>query len=103
MTTTPLYSAHQRSIVRPIALLLAVAGAGYVAGAFFHGTAPLRGGSAALVQSVQASEPRDPLSANDTVPPADAIDGVQSDRERMSQPRECDVAKGISIACVFMD
>ena len=101
--TTRAYSAHRRSVVRPVALLLAVAGAGYVAGAFFHGTAPLRGGSAAFVQSVQASEPRGPLSARGTDLPADAIDRVQSDRERMSQPRECDVAKGISIACVFMD
>ena len=32
--TTRVYSAHRRSIVRPIALVLAVAGAGYVAGAF---------------------------------------------------------------------
>jgi len=101
--TTPIYSVHRKSIVRPIALMLAVAGAGYVAGAFFHATALLRGGSAALVQSVQAAEPRDPLSANGTVQPADAIDWVQSGRERMSQPRECDVAKGISTACVFMD
>jgi hypothetical protein len=101
--TTRMYSAHRRSVVRPIALLLAVAGAGYVAGAFFHGTAPLRGGSAALVQLAQASEPRDPLSANGTVAPTDAIDWVQSDRERILQPCECDVAKGISTACVFMD
>ena len=101
--TTRMYSADRRSVVRPIALLLAVAGAGYVAGAFVHGTAPLRGGSAALIQSVQASEPRDPLSANGVVAPTGAIDRVQSDGERMSQPRECDVAKGISTACVFMD
>jgi hypothetical protein len=101
--TTRMYSAHRGSVVRPIAILLAVAGAGYVAGAFFDGTAPLRGGSAALVQSAQASEPRDPLSANGTVAPTDAIDWVQSDRERILQPCECDVAKGISTACVFMD
>ena len=101
--TTRMDSTHRRSVMRPIALLLAVAGAGYVAEAFFHGTAPLRGGSAAFVQSVQASEPRDPRPANGTVPPADGIDRFQSDRERMSQPRECDAAKGISIACVFMD
>lgn len=101
--TTRMYSAHRRSVVRPIALLLAVAGAGYAAGAFFHGTAPLRGGSAALVQSVQASEPRVPLSANGAVAPTGAIEWAQPDRERMSQPRECDVAKGISTACVFMD
>ena len=101
--TTPLYSAHRRSVMRPIALVLAVAGAGYVAGAFFHGTAPLLGGSAAVVRSVQAAESRGPLVARGAAPPAGAIDWVQSDREGMSQPRECDMAKGISAACVFMD
>ena len=101
--TTRMYSAHRRSVVRPIALLLAVAGAGYVAGAFFHGTAPLRGGSAALVQSVQAAEPRDPLPASGAVRPANAVDRSRFDREGFSEPRECDLAKGISTACLFMD
>lgn len=101
--TTAMYPAHRRSIVRAIALMLAVSGAAYVAGAFFHGTAPLRGESAAFVQSVQAAEPQDPLPASGTVPSVYAIDWGRSDRERISQPRECDVANGISTACLFMD
>ena len=103
MTTTPTYSAHQRSIVRPIALVLAVAGMGYVAGALLHGTAPVRGESAAFAPSAQAAEPRDSLSASGVVPPANAVDWDRSYRERISEPRECDVAKGILTACLFMD
>jgi len=103
MTTTPMYSAHQRSIVRPIALVLAVAGMGYVAGALLHGTASPRDGSAAFARSAQASEPRDQLPASGAVPAAYAVDWDRSDRERISQPRECDVPKGISTACLFMD
>ena len=101
--TTPMYPAHRRSIVRPIALALAVAGAGYVAGALLHGTASPRDGSAAFAQSAQAAEPRDLLPASRTVPAVDAVDWDRSDGERISEPRECDVAKGISISCLFMD
>jgi hypothetical protein len=97
-----MYSAHRRSIVRPIALVLAVAGAGYVAGALFHGIAPVRGESAAFATSAQAAESR-PLFEGGTIPAADAIDWSRSDRERILEPRECDLAKGISTACLFMD
>ena len=103
MTTTPMYSAHQRSIVRPIALVLAVASMGYVAGALLHGTAPVRSESAAFAPSAQAAEPRDPLSASGTIPAAYGVDWGRSDRERIWEPRECDVPKGISTACLFMD
>ena len=101
--TTPMYSADRRSMVRPIALVLAVAGAGYVAGALLHGTAPQRGGSVAFAPSVQAAEPRNPLPASGAFPLAEAVDWSRSDPERISEPRECDVANGISTACLFMD
>jgi len=101
--TTPMYAAHRRSIVRPIALVLAVAGAGYVAGALVHGTSSPRDGSTAFARSAQAAEPRDSLSASGIVLPANAVDWDRSYRERISEPRECDVAKGISTACLFMD
>lgn len=103
MTTTPMYPAHRRSIVRPIALVLAVASAGYVAGALFHGTTSPRDGSAAFARSAQAAEPRDTLSTSGTITAAVAVDWDRSDRERISEPRECDVPKGISTACLFMD
>ena len=98
--TTTMYSTHEKSIVRTTALVLAVAGAGYVAGAILQGTTPVRGESAAFAQS---AESRDLLSAGGIVPRTDAIDWDRADRERISQPRECDVAKGISTACLFMD
>lgn len=101
--TTSMSSDRRRSIVRPIAFVLAVASAGYVGAAFFHGTAPLRGGSAAFAQAAQAAEPRDPLSASGIVPRTEAIDWDRGDPERISQPRECDVARGISTTCLFMD
>ena len=101
--TTPLYSAHRRSMVRPIALVLAVASAGYVAGALLHGTTSPRDGSAAFARSAKAAEPRDPLPASSAVRPANAVDWSRFDREGFSEPRECDVPKGISTACLFMD
>ena len=101
--TTSRYSAHRRSIVRPIAFLLAVASVGYVGAAFFQATAPVSGESAAFTQSAQAAEPRDLLSESGIVPRTDTVDWDRADPERISQPRECDVAKGISTACLFMD
>jgi len=90
-------------MVRPIALVLAVAGVGYVAGALLLGTTPVRGESAAFAASAQAAEPRDPLSTSGTIPAVYAVDWGRSDRDRISEPRECDVPKGISTACLFMD
>jgi len=98
-----MYPANRRSIVRPIALVLAVAGAGYVAGALLHGTAPVRGESAAFAPSAQAALSRDPLPAIGTVPPAGAVEWGRSVGERIAEPRECDVVNGISTACLFMD
>jgi hypothetical protein len=83
--------------------MLAFAGAGYVAGALLHGTAPVHGESAAFAPSAQASERRDSLPASGTVPSAADVDWGRSDRERISEPRECDVEKGISTSCLFMD
>jgi len=98
-----MYSAHQRAIVRPIALVLAFASMAYVAGALLHGTTPVRGESAAFVPSAQAAEAPDLLSAGGTIRAADAFSWARSDGEQFSEPRECDLAKGISTACLFMD
>ena len=103
MTTTPMYPAHRRSIVGLTVLVLAVAGAGYVAGALLHGKASPHDGSTAFARSAQAAEPRDLQPASGAVPAAYAVDWDRSDRERISQPRECDVPKGIATACLFMD
>jgi hypothetical protein len=107
--TTTLHSPRRRMIVRRTALALAVAGTGYVIGALVNGPASPREASTAFTRPAQAAEPalRAPLRARQTVapktvPPA-AADSVQSAGARIQDPRECDVAKGIETACMFMD
>ena len=103
--TIPKYPSHRRLIARRSALVVAVAGAGYVAGALFHDTASFRDGSAAFARPASAAEStlRDPLPATRAVAPAGAVDWGRSDGGRIPDPRECDVAKGITTACMFMD
>lgn len=103
------YPIRGKSFARSTVLLLAVAGAGYVAGAFSHNTESSRDDSAsfarpAFARPVQAAEsnPRGPLSASGTATPA-VVDWSHSDGVRVSQPRECDLAQGISTECMFLD
>jgi hypothetical protein len=100
-----MYPAQRRSIVRPIVHVLAVAGAGFVAGALFHNLVSSRDVSAAFATPARAAESnfRDALPAIGTAPSADTVDWDRSDREQISEPRECDVAEGITTACLFMD
>jgi hypothetical protein len=94
-----------RSLVRSTLVLLAVAGAGFVAGALWHNPMSSREVSAAFASPAQAahSNYRDPLRATGTAPPA-STDGIgQVDGEQIPQPRECDLAKGISIECMWLD
>ena len=95
----------RRSFVRRTALLLAIAGAGYLAVALFHDTASFDDGSAAFAQPAQAaaSSHRELLPATRAVPPAGAVDWGRSGGELIQNPRECDLEKGISTACLFMD
>jgi hypothetical protein len=99
------YPNRGRSFVRSTVVLLAVAGTGYIAGAFFHNLESSRDNSAAFAHSAQAAEfnIRDPLPATGNVAPAYADGRDRSDGGRIAEPRECDLAKGISTACLFMD
>jgi hypothetical protein len=93
------------TITRRTMLALTIAGAGYVAGAFIHDPASSRSESAAFAAPVQAAEPSRlalPMTI-DTVPPAAAVDFGVSNGEQIQDPRECDVAKGVDYACMFMD
>jgi hypothetical protein len=92
------------SLVRLAVVSLAVAATGYVAGALSNKALLPDDDPPAFFSSVSAGEydPRDPLPALATVPPA-AVDWSRYDGERIAQPRECDVMQGISSACVFMD
>ena len=96
------YPSRGRSFVRSTILLLAVAGAGYVAGALLHNPASPRDVSVAFATPARAAQSnfRDPLPG--TVALA-AVEWGRSDVERIPEPRECDLLQGISTACLFMD
>ena len=89
--------------VRRGALALAVASAGYVAGALLHGTPSSSGASTGFAPSAAAAEPLVLSLTLDAVPSADAIDWGPPASDRIEQPRECDATVGISTACIFMD
>ena len=98
------HSNRGRTLVRSTVLLLGVGGIGYIAGALVHNTVPSGNDSAAFAGPVQAAEwhHQYPLPASSTFTPA-TVEWSQSDRERIPQPRECDLAQGISTECVYMD
>ena len=93
------------SFVFSIALLLAVAVTACVAVALVRNTTWSGEHSAAFARPLQVPEssPRDRLSQSSTVGPVARKEGSSSDGERISQPRECDLAKGITTECIFMD
>lgn len=94
-----------KSFVRSTLLLLAVAGAGFIAGASWHNPISSRDVSVAFARPAQAAESdfRNPLPALSIVAAAGADEAGRSYAERISEPRECDPAQGISTACLFMD
>ena len=98
------YSIRERSTMRSTFVLLVVASIGYVAGAFVHELLPPPNDPAAFARSIGAAE----ASSGDdapahlaTMPGADKV--RRSDAEWIEDPRECDLARGISTACIFMD
>ena len=103
--TTPMYAAQGTSIVRRTAVVLAVAGAGFIAGALLHGPIGSRDVSAAFAQPAEAAKSNflQTTPATSTIAPAGADEWGQSDGGRIFEPRECDLPKGISTACLFMD
>jgi len=85
--------------------MLAVAGAGFVAEALWHNPMSSRDVTDAFASPARAAEPniQDQLRATAIAPPA-STDGIgQFDGEQIPQPRECDLAKGISIECMWLD
>jgi hypothetical protein len=95
--------------LRLTVLTLAAGGAGYVAGTLLQETGSLRDVATAFAPPAFARpmEPvdpnvRDPRPATGVVPAAPADLG-RSDHERVLEPRECDLTKGISTDCLFMD
>ena len=103
--TTPSYTFQGRSIVRRTAAIVAVAGAAFFAGALSHSPISFRDVSMAFAEPARAAQIslREAIPATGTVAPAGADESGRSEGERMFEPRECDLAKGISTACLFMD
>jgi hypothetical protein len=93
-----------RSLGFSILILLAVAITAYVAVALVRNTTWSGAASAAFVAPVHAAESNtvNPLPGIGTARPA-IRDSSRSLDELISQPRECDVARGISAECIFMD
>jgi len=96
---------NRESIARSAVLLLAVAGTSYVAGMLFHNPTSSRDVSAAFAAPAQAAESNfaDALQVTGTVAPAGADDWGSFDGKRIPQPRECDLEKGISAECMWLD
>ena len=99
------YTRWGRSFVRSSVVLLAVAGMGYVAGAVSHSPASTRGVSAAFASPALGAEFnfRDPPPMPGVIAPAIPAELGQPGVDYRQDPRECDLAQGISTACLFMD
>jgi len=85
--------------------LLFVAAIGYVTGALVHNSLPPPNDPLAFAQPVQAAEANSGAflpapSSLATVPGADKLRRSDAGTE---DPRECDLPKGITTACIFMD
>jgi len=105
MMTSRLYAAQGRSIARRTAAALAVAGAAFIAGALSQSTMGFRDVSTAFAQSAGAvpSDLRARMPVTAIIAPARVDEWAGFEGERLFEPRECDLAKGISTACLFMD
>ena len=102
--STFIYGNSGRSFARSIAVVAAVTLTAYVAVALVRNTTWSSDNSAPFVRPVHAAEsiPRDLLPTTLTGS-SRRIEWSPSDAAQISQPRECDLAQGISTDCVFMD
>ena len=99
------YLARGSAKMRSTVFLLAVATMGYAAGALLHGSPPLTNEALALAGPTQAAEIRLSTALSPAVP-LPAVRGAKESRldaGGIEDPRECDLPKGISTACLFMD
>ena len=98
---------HQRSRVRSILAVVAIAAAGYVSGVLVEqALSPRNEAGVAIAQPARAAD----LDINDGSPAVTSAAFVPSiaeargfDPESTLMPRECNLEAGISTVCVFMD
>ena len=100
-----MYRAEGTTTLRRTAVMLALAGAAYIAGALSHGPVGFRDVSTAFAQppSAAQSKSRVQMPTVGTITPAGADVWGRSDGEQIFEPRECDLERGILTACLFMD
>jgi hypothetical protein len=92
--------------MRSTVVLLAIAGVGYAVAALVHDSLPFPNDPVAFARPAHATE-----SNSNFAPPVAATMATMSDTagprrfdpEWTETPRECDLGKGISTACLFMD
>ena len=100
-----------RRFARSTLVLVIVAGASFAAGVGFVAGAlqpsPMSPAkiSAAFAPSARAAEPGFPgsLRASGTVAQSSTGGSAHFDEPQVPQPRECDLAKGISTECLWLD
>jgi hypothetical protein len=99
------YQSHGRSLLGFAGLLLAVAATAFIGGALVYAPAAPSDASAGFVQPAQAAARPfgNAVPAIGPAAPTDAVESGRSDDPQIPEPRECDLSKGISTACVFMD
>ena len=101
-----LYSGRGRSGIRSTIVLLTIAGMGYIAGAVIHGSLPPSNEPVALARSASAAETNSGNGLPAAVPLPTLRGAHESrglDADGVENPRECDLLKGVSTACLFMD
>ena len=103
--TSRLYAAQGRSIAGRTVAVLVVAGAAFIAGGLSQSPISFRDVSTAFAQPARAAQGslREVMPAPRTIAPARADGWGRSEGEQIYDPRECDLARGISTACLFMD
>jgi len=103
--TSRLYAAQGRSIAGRTVAVLVVAGAAFIAGGLSQSPISFRDVSTAFAQPARAARSnfRERMPVTGTIAPADFDEWARSEGERIFEPRECELAKEISTACLFMD
>ena len=101
--TTRMQTASSQSIVGRTALAVVVVTGSFIAGSMFQGPRWPYDTSAAFAQPARAahSDLQTPAPITELIAPVRTDWGRSGDD--FFEPRECDLPKGISIACLFMD
>ena len=87
--------------MRSTGVLFIVAAVGYVVGAVVQNSLPPSSDPVAFAQPVRAAEAVE--NADATVTTVPSVGKLRRSDAGIEDPRECDLPKGITTQCVFMD